>query len=65
MFQQDGEPAHQAKKTQEWIRTLVREDLPFTRDPAAYAPREEDEYSYVAAAKLHPHGVPAITIWNA
>ena len=44
--------------------TLVREDLPFTRDPAAYVPREPDQQSYVAATKIHPHGVSAITVWN-
>ena len=46
------------------IMTLVREDLPFTRDPAEYAPREPDQYSYVAATKIHPHGLSAITVWN-
>ena len=46
------------------VMTLICEDLPFTRDPAAYAPREEEGHSYVATAKLHPHGVSVITIWN-
>ena len=46
------------------VITLVREDLPFTRDPAAYAPREPDPHSYVAATRIHPRGLQAITVWN-
>ena len=44
--------------------TLVREDIPYRRDPARYQPPAADYESFVAVTDIFPPGTPPVTLVN-